>query len=321
MWLYILGLVCPLWFVHRWYKESKRVPNRDEKYVYITGCDTGFGNLLARHLDQMGYRVIAGCYTEKGEDELKKSASDRLSAVQLDVSDSASVARAAAFIRTLVGEKGLWAVVNNAGIALPSAPTDWLTIQDYKPMLAINLCGVIDVTLSVLPLIKRSRGRVVNVASVFGRLSAFGGPYCISKYGVEAFNDSLRLNMAPFGIKVMCIEPGFFRTNVADPKLLKKSLDDLWSKLPQDVRDEYSQDYIDTSVNVVPKRMEAMTDGNLMKVVNCMEHAVSAVHPRTRYSPGWDAKFFWLPLSYMPTCLSDRVMLKLSPTPLRASRL
>lgn len=87
---------------------------------------------------------------------------------------------------------GLWAVVNNAGIALPSAPTDWLTIQDYKPMLAINLCGVIDVTLSVLQLIKKSRGRVVNVASVFGRLSPFGGPYCISKYGVEAFNDSLR---------------------------------------------------------------------------------------------------------------------------------
>ncbi|XP_075896145.1 dehydrogenase/reductase SDR family member 9 [Nelusetta ayraudi] len=316
MWLYILALVCPLWFIHRWYKESKRVPNRDEKYVYITGCDTGFGNLLARHLDQMGYRVIAGCYTEKGEDELKKSASDRLSTVQLDVSDSASVARAAAFIRTLVGEKGLWAVVNNAGIALPSAPTDWLTIQDYKPMLAVNLCGVIDVTLSVLSLIKRTRGRVVNVASVFGRVSAFGGPYCISKYGVEAFNDHLRLNMAPFGIRVMCIEPGFFRTNVADPKLLKKSLDELWSRLPQDVRDEYSQDYIDTSVNEVPKRMKVMTDGNLMKVVNCMEHAVSAVHPRTRYSPGWDAKFFWLPLSYMPTCLADIVLLKLAPTPL-----
>lgn len=75
---------------------------------------------------------------------------------------------------------------------MPSAPADWLTIDDYKPMLAINLCGVIDVTLSVLQLIKRSRGRVVNVSSVFGRLSPFGGPYCISKHGVEAFNDSLR---------------------------------------------------------------------------------------------------------------------------------
>lgn len=87
---------------------------------------------------------------------------------------------------------GLWGVVNNAGVALPSGPNDWFTIEDYKPMLAINLCGVIDVTLSVLPLIKMTRGRVVNVASVFGRISPFGGPYCISKYGVESFNDSLR---------------------------------------------------------------------------------------------------------------------------------
>ena len=87
---------------------------------------------------------------------------------------------------------GLWGVVNNAGISLPSGPTDWLTIEDYKPMLAVNLCGVINVTLSVLPLIKKAKGRVVNVASVFGRISPFGGPYCVSKYGVEAFNDSLR---------------------------------------------------------------------------------------------------------------------------------
>lgn len=73
-------------------------------------------------------------------------------------------------------------------------------------------------------------------------------------------------------------------------------------------------------MNEVPKRMKVMTDGNLMKVVNCMEHAVSAVHPRTRYSPGWDAKFFWLPLSYMPTCLADIVLLKLAPTPLGVRR-
>lgn len=87
---------------------------------------------------------------------------------------------------------GLWAVVNNAGISVPSAPCDWLTLEDYKVMLAVNLEGVIGVTLSVLPLIKKARGRVVNVASVFGRVSPMGGPYCVSKYGVESFNDSLR---------------------------------------------------------------------------------------------------------------------------------
>lgn len=107
MFLYVLGPVA-IWFLYRWYKESKRVPNKGDKYVYITGCDTGFGNLLARHLDQLGFRVIAGCYTEKGEDELKKTTSDRLTTVHVDVSDSESVKQAAASIKDLVGEKGEW---------------------------------------------------------------------------------------------------------------------------------------------------------------------------------------------------------------------
>lgn len=67
-----------------------------------------------------------------------------------------------------------------------------MTIDDYKSMLDVNLNGVISVTLSVLPLIKKARGRVVNVASTYGRICGVGGPYTVSKYGVEAFNDSLR---------------------------------------------------------------------------------------------------------------------------------
>ncbi len=103
----MLGLVA-LWFVYRWFRESKRVSNKADKYVYITGCDSGFGNLLARHLDKLGFPVIAGCYTEKGEDELKKRTSDRLTTIQLDVSNSESVSKAAAVIKTLVGQKGEW---------------------------------------------------------------------------------------------------------------------------------------------------------------------------------------------------------------------
>lgn len=105
MLLTLLGLVA-LWLLWRWYREGQKVDNQGQKYVYVTGCDTGFGNLLAKHLDQLGFRVIAGCYTEKGEDELRKSASDKLTTVQLDVSDSASVSKVADHIRTLVGAKG-----------------------------------------------------------------------------------------------------------------------------------------------------------------------------------------------------------------------
>ncbi|KAM4601935.1 retinol dehydrogenase 7-like [Polymixia lowei] len=309
MYLYLLGLVV-FYYLYRWVRELSRVSDKANKYVYITGCDSGFGNLLAKHLDERGFRVIASCFTEKGEEDLTKSCSSRLITTHLDVRNNDSVTKVAAMIKDKVGERGLWAVVNNAGVAIPSAPSDWLTIDDYKSMLDVNLNGVIAVTLSVLPLIKKAKGRVVNVASVFGRISAVGGPYTISKYGVEAFNDSLRRNMIPFGVKVLCIEPGFFKTTVTDSVVLGKNVKMLWDKMPQEVKDDYGPEYLD-KVNVMMKeKLTQMSDGDLMKVVSCMEHAVSAVRPRTRYSPGWDAKLFWLPLSYMPTFVADYLLLK-----------
>uniref|UniRef100_A0A3Q3W2A4 Dehydrogenase/reductase (SDR family) member 9 n=1 Tax=Mola mola TaxID=94237 RepID=A0A3Q3W2A4_MOLML len=309
MYLYLLGLVV-LYYLYRWVRELPRVPDKGSRYVYVTGCDSGFGNLLARHLDKQGFRVIAACFTEKGEEDLKKACSGNLITTHLDVTSKDSVDKVAAMIKDRVGTRGLWAVVNNAGVSVPSAPCDWLTIDDYKSMLDVNLNGLIAVTLSVLPLIKKARGRVVNVASVLGRISMSGGPYCVSKYGVEAFNDSLRLNMAPFGVKVLCIEPGFFKTKMTDTAILSNNIKKLWDKVPQEVKDDYGTGYI--ARIFMSEKVAKISDADLMKVVSCMEHAVAAVRPRTRYSPGWDAKFFWLPLSYMPTCVSDYILVRAS---------
>ncbi|XP_060734575.1 retinol dehydrogenase 7-like [Tachysurus vachellii] len=317
MWMYILALVI-LYYVVRWFRELERVPDRGSKYVYITGCDSGFGKLLACHLDKCGFCVVAACFTEKGEEELKKSCSSRMSTVHLDVRKPESIDKAAASIKELVGQKGLWAVVNNAGVSVPSAPTDWLTLEDYRSMLSVNLDGVIGVTLSVLPLIKKARGRVVNVASVFGRISPVSGPYCVSKYGVESFNDTLRLSMYPFGVKVLCIEPGFFKTTVTDTDMILRNIKMIWERLPKETKDDYGLDYLSNVEKMLEQKFSKMPDSDLMKVVNCMEHAVSAVRPRTRYSPGWDAKFFWLPLSYAPTCISDYLLLKDTVKPAKA---
>jgi NAD(P)-dependent dehydrogenase (short-subunit alcohol dehydrogenase family) len=88
---------------------------------------------------------------------------------------------------------GLWGLVNNAGISVPSGPNEWMKKQDFASVLDVNLLGLIEVTLSMLPLVRKARGRVVNVSSILGRVSLGGsGGYCISKYGIEAFSDSLR---------------------------------------------------------------------------------------------------------------------------------
>lgn len=92
---------------------------------------------------------------------------------------------------------GLFGLVNNAGVANPIGPTEWMSPEDYRGVMAVNAFGVIEVTLAFLPLLKRARGRVVNTSSVLGRLSANGGGYCISKYCIEAFSDSLRWVLNP----------------------------------------------------------------------------------------------------------------------------
>ena len=89
----------------------------------------------------------------------------------------------------------MWGIVNNAGVGgSKNGLAEWLTLQDYKEVLSVNLFGVVDVATTFLPLVRSEKGRIINMASIMGRYSLPGiAPYNISKYGVEAFSDTLRL--------------------------------------------------------------------------------------------------------------------------------
>uniref|UniRef100_A0A3P8TRW9 Retinol dehydrogenase 1 n=1 Tax=Amphiprion percula TaxID=161767 RepID=A0A3P8TRW9_AMPPE len=300
----------------RWYiRDSYKVEGFSQKHVFITGCDSGFGNLLARQLDRKGFHVIAACLTEKGVADLGAAASPRLKTLLLDVTDGSSIRKAVEFVSREVSERGLWGLVNNAGRSIPIGPTEWMQLEDFKKVLDVNLIGVVDVTLHFLPLLKKARGRVVNVASILGRLSLTGGGYCLSKWGVEAFSDSLRRDMQHFGIKVSIIEPGFFKTNVTRLDLIDADLKRLWTRLPQEVKDSYGATYFNDYVKAQDFSMGILCSPDISKVTRCMEHALTAQFPRTRYAAGWDAKLFWIPLSYLPTFVSDFVVNVLLPSP------
>ncbi|XP_071394234.1 retinol dehydrogenase 1 [Centroberyx affinis] len=299
-----------------WYiRDSYTVGGFNQKHVFITGCDSGFGNLLARQLDRQGFHVIAACLTEKGASDLASEASPRLKTLLFNVTDSESIRRAVQFVSAEVGERGLWGLVNNAGRSIPIGPTEWMQLEDFTKVLDVNLIGVIEVTLQFLPLLKKAQGRVVNVASILGRLALTGGGYCLSKWGVEAFSDSLRRDMHHFGIKVSIIEPGFFKTGVTRVDLIEADLRRLWDRLPQDVRDSYGATYFDDYVKAQDFSMGILCSPDISKVTNCMQHALTARHPRSRYGAGWDAKLFWIPLSYLPSFVADFVVSVLLPVP------
>ncbi|XP_077392620.1 retinol dehydrogenase 1 isoform X2 [Festucalex cinctus] len=314
--LLVAALAATCWYI----RDSYKMDAFNLKHVLITGCDSGFGNLLARQLDGKGFHVIAACLTETGSAELARSASPRLRTLLLDVTDGESIGRAREFVSREVGERGLWGLVNNAGRSTPIGPVEWMHLEDFTAVLDVNLLGTIDVTLHFLPLLKKARGRVVNVASIMGRLGLIGGGYCLSKFGVEAFSDSLRRDMQHFGIKVSIIEPGFFKTNVTRLDLIEADLKRLWTRLPQQTKNSYGHTYFDDSVKSQAFSMDILCSRRIAVVTSCMEHALTARFPRTRYAAGWDAKLLWIPLSYLPSFASDFVIGSLLPSPAAARR-
>nr|CAI9703183.1 unnamed protein product [Rangifer tarandus platyrhynchus] len=226
MWLYLAVLV-GLFYLLRWYRERQVVSHLRDKFVFITGCDSGFGNLLARQLDLRGLRVLAGCLTEQGAEQLRNQTSGRLQTVILDVTKTESIAAATEWVKERVGDRGPWGLVNNAGILLPAAPNEWLTKDDFSKILNVNLIGLIESVFLVQP-------------GVF----LFGGGYCISKYGAEAFSGSLRRELSHFGIRVVLIVPGKYKTSVF-PDNTQDVLEGIWRRVSPEVKESYGQKYFE----------------------------------------------------------------------------
>jgi retinol dehydrogenase-16 len=284
-----------------------------DRYVLITGCDTGFGRELARRLDSLGCHVFAGCLTERGETELAKSCSDRLRAIPLDVTNPDSVRKALRAVTDVLdaARSDLWSVVNNAGVMGSICPAEWLTIDDYRANADVNLYGTIDVTVTFLPLIKRSRGRVVNMSSVGGRFFVPNAyPYCVSKYGVEAFSDGLRRSLRPYGCKVILMEPGDYKTNLATKEILSELAEKAWLQTTAETKDEFGEAYHRYALEVVPKVIERMQSDRLSDVTDAYEHAILGRYPRTRYVVGWLARTMLL-IQALPEWFGDIVLEKM----------
>nr|XP_012610062.1 retinol dehydrogenase 16-like [Microcebus murinus] len=325
IWLYLAVLV-GLYYLVRWYRERQVVSHLRDKYVFIMGYVSGFGNLLARQLDMRGMRVLAACRTEKAVEQLRAQMSDRLETVTLDVTKTDSITAAAQWVKERGRDRGLWSLMNNAGISFSSAPNKWLTKRDFVTILDVNLLGMIEVTLSLLPLVRKVRGHVVNVSSVAGRLSLVGGSYSISKFGVEAFSDSLSHRDArtsellalglsvlqegarPFGVKVAVVQPGTFKTNMTNTERVFLQVQEVWDRAPPEIKELYGEKFLASYLKLLSEHLLAICNENLSEVTDCMEHALTTCHPRTRYSAGWDAKLFYLPMSYMPTFLVDAIL-------------
>ncbi|XP_042811202.1 D-beta-hydroxybutyrate dehydrogenase, mitochondrial isoform X2 [Panthera leo] len=294
---------------------SDEVTPVGSKAVLVTGCDSGFGFSLAKHLHSRGFLVFAGCLMkDKGNDgvkELDSLKSDRLRTVQLNVCKSEEVDKVVEIVRSSLEdpEKGMWGLVNNAGIST-FGEVEFTSMETYKEVAEVNLWGTVRMTKSFLPLIRRAKGRIVNISSMLGRMAnPARSPYCITKFGVEAFSDCLRYEMYPLGVKVSVVEPGNFiaATSLYSPERIQAIANKMWEELPEVVRKDYGRKYFDEKI----AKMETYCNSgstDTSPVIKAVTHALTSATPYTRYHPM--DYYWWLRMqimTHLPGAVSDRI--------------
>ena len=242
--------------------------------VLITGAARGIGRATTVRLAQEGWTVLAGVRREADGAALREAGD--VTPVLLDVTDAAAVA---ALDDVLPAH--LDAVVNNAGIVV-SGPVEALPIDQWRRQLEVNLIGQVAVTQAVLPRLRESRGRVVFVSSLSGRVATpMSGAYNASKFALEGMADALRMELAPWRVRVALVEPAQTDTDLW--REAEAALEaDLATLSPGD-RALYAR-HIEGARRMIPRSQKLATpvDG----VVAAIERALTARRPRARYVVG-----------------------------------
>jgi NAD(P)-dependent dehydrogenase (short-subunit alcohol dehydrogenase family) len=178
--------------------------------VLVTGASSGIGRKTTELLAKSGFFVYA---TARKDDDLKTLAAiPNVQALRLDVTKQDQIDAAVKTVRD--GGRGLFALINNAGVAV-MAPLIEVTEQDLVFQFDANVYGPYRMTKAFAPLLIESKGRVLTTGSISGIVTwAMGGPYTMSKHAVEAFTDALALELAPFGVHVAVVEPGNYKSEI-----------------------------------------------------------------------------------------------------------
>jgi len=186
----------------------------------ITGCSTGFGRELAKLVIARGWRAVVTARDRATVADLAEGAADRVLALSLDVTDSSQIAQAVTETTQKFGRVDV--LVNNAGYGYQSSIEEGEE-DKIRAQFDANVFGLFALTRAVLPAMRAQRaGHILNVTSVAGFVGFPGsGYYAATKHAVEGFSDALAAEAGPLGIKVICIEPGPFRTDWARRSLIQ----------------------------------------------------------------------------------------------------
>ncbi|CAN9498655.1 unnamed protein product [Ophioblennius macclurei] len=271
------------------FRREKKLLAAAGRTVLITGCDSGFGHALALTLSQSGVTVFAGVLDGDGDGARRLRELDcvKLQVVQLDVTDDQQVAAAHSYISTQVADTGLWGLVNNAGVLLCPVDAELQPLSDYRRCLDVNYMSAVKMCQRFLPLLRRSRGRIVNVSSMAGNVPMpMFAAYGASKGALNIFSQVLRQEMSAWGVQVSVVQPSAFRTGIfGDSDSASRHARHLLTAASSETREDYGSEYI-SSLPLTLGRMSGLSAVDLTPVVNDMVDALLSARPRPLYMPG-----------------------------------
>jgi len=211
---WIIGLLV-LVVASGWIPEAAADGHEDQKAILVTGASSGIGRYITERLADEGFFVYAGARKQADIDEL--NAIDNVQALRLDVTVPEEIDAAVETVRE--GGRGLFGLVNNAGVYIGGPATD-VPVEELEWIMDVNVFGVYRVTKAFAPMIIESKGRITTIGSISGILArAFGGHYSMTKHAIEAYTDSLAALMEPVGVRVSVIEPGNYDSRIAESAL------------------------------------------------------------------------------------------------------
>ncbi len=272
----------------------------DVRTILITGTSSGIGRHAALTFDGLGHRVFAGVRRTADGDALKAEASSRLTPLQLDVTDAQSLRAAHALVTQALNGAPLHGLVNNAGMNIGGV-LEFLEPKKLRELFEVNVFGVLAVTQQFLPLLRESRGRVVNISSAAATLPThFGGAYSASKIALEALTHGLRRELRPWGIFASVVRPG-----ATDSAIWQKTaVDPAKWELSSSALSLYSGK-LSSYVKAAEKMKARVVAPN--KVVAAIGHGLFSPRPKATYLVGAEAWAAYLTSQLVPDWLVDAV--------------
>ncbi|KAF3832040.1 hypothetical protein F7725_025705 [Dissostichus mawsoni] len=258
------------------------------KAVLITGCDSGFGQATARRLDSLGFQVFATVLdlNSSGAKDLQRSCSSLLTLLRVDITQQSHVQQALTQVQSLLGPRGLWALVNNAGVCVNFGDAELSLMSNFRGCMEVNFFG----TLSPFPC-----------------LAAYGA----SKAALNLLTSTLRHELEPWGVQVCTVLPSSFRTGQSsNSEYWEQQHQRVLQDLPPALLQDYGEDYV-TETKDLFKSHASRADPDLRPVIETIVRALLAPRPRPRYFAGPGVGLMYFISSYLPENLSSRFLQKL----------